>query len=242
MSTTHKKDLIELSSWINPEEHANRPRRVVVEGLIGAGKTYFSKELAKHLGYELWEEPVEDNHILPLFYEDPKKFGFAMQLHMLRTRLSMERAGTYMVQAGKAKGVIFDRSLGGDTVFLEVNTRIGNIHKEEARIYLELFEQMKIESPYPDLIIYLDVPIETIRARIASRDRPFEQGLVDTNNPYLEMLEEAYKRFCQAMSRHTLVLWVNWVEFRPVADVWKETLEKWNQEAGSRFHKLLMKW
>lgn len=235
-------DFLKPPSWINPPEPDSTPRRIIVEGLIGAGKTSFAKDLAETTGYHLLEEPVSSNKLLELFYSDPFRYAFAMQVKMLAVRLSMERAGTYMVQAKIKKGVVFDRSLGGDTVFMELNTSIGNITLPEAEVYLELFEQMKIESPYPDIIIFLDVPLDVIKERIKSRGRDFEQGLIEQGNQYLEGLAEAYDRFLEAMSYHTCVIRLDWQEFKAASLVWPRVKQSYVDSHHSRYQKILLRW
>ena len=51
------------------------PRFIVISGLIGVGKSTFTTQLAEHLGYEPFYEPVDgdENPYLELFYKDPKK-------------------------------------------------------------------------------------------------------------------------------------------------------------------------
>ena len=56
---------------------------ITVSGLIGVGKTTLSKELAEKLSYTILEEPVEDNPYLDLFYNDMKKYAFAIQIFFL---------------------------------------------------------------------------------------------------------------------------------------------------------------
>ena len=230
------------ASWINPPKKNDVPHRIVIEGLIGVGKTFFSKDLAKELEYHLMEEPVAENKLLPLFYSDPKRFAFAMQVKMLTERLSMERAGTYMVEAGVVPGVVYDRSLGGDAVFMELNTVLGNIAPEEAEVYLRLFGQMKIESPYPDLIIFLEASLDTVRWRIKGRGRPFEKSILDEGNHYLEGLQEGYDRFLEAMGYHTCVVRLDWEKFRSASSVWSEIKEKYEASQESRCQKMLLEW
>lgn len=227
-------------SWIDPSTMP--PRRIIVEGLIGAGKTNLSRELSQHLNYNLLEEPVETNPFLELFYQDRKRWGFSMQVHMLHTRLGMEKAGTYMVNCGIVPGVVADRSLGGDTVFLEVNHLQGNICDEERSLYLNLYETMKITCPYPDVVIYLHVDLDVIRDRIRLRGREFERQLCDPADNYLQQLSEAYDRFCGAMKAHTTVVMLDWNEFKPVEIVWERVLQAWDAEQKNRFQKVLMRW
>lgn len=226
--------------WIDPTVH--RPLKIVVEGLIGAGKTELSRSLAKLLDYYLLEEPVETNPFLSMFYVDPKRWGFSMQVNMLHTRLAMEKAGTYMINAGVVPGIVLDRSLGGDTVFLEVNHQLGNICDEDRQLYLNLFETMKITCTYPDMVLFLDVPLDVLRRRIKERGRSFEQALCDTSNTYLELLAEAYDRYCGALKSHTTVEVLDWSEFHTTEQVWQKVFNAWSQQQSSRFNKVLMRW
>ncbi|SUP52542.1 Deoxyguanosine kinase [Weissella viridescens] len=52
---------------------------IVLSGTIGAGKTSLTTMLAEHLGSNAYYESVDDNPILPLFYDDPKRYGFLLQ-------------------------------------------------------------------------------------------------------------------------------------------------------------------
>lgn len=232
----------DLKCWMDPPGEEDFPRRIFIEGLIGAGKTSFAKELTRLTGYKLLEEPVAENPFLDLYYQDMQRYGFSMQVYLLTVRLSLERAGAYMVQAGLEEGVIGDRSLGGDTVFLKTNALLGNIPIPEYKLYFRLFDQMKIECPYPDVIIYLDVPLETIRERIKGRGRDCEQGIVDPKDPYLEMINKEYESFCESISRHTFVSRVDWSTFGNVEKVWEEVVKGWRSSNHSRFQKVLLKW
>ena len=60
---------------------------IVLAGTIGAGKTSLTQMLAEHLGTKAYYESVDDNPILPLFYQDPQKYGFLLQIYFLNRRL-----------------------------------------------------------------------------------------------------------------------------------------------------------
>ena len=60
---------------------------IVLAGTIGAGKTSLTQMLADHLGSKPFFESVDDNPILPLFYKDPQKYGFLLQIYFLNRRL-----------------------------------------------------------------------------------------------------------------------------------------------------------
>lgn len=232
----------DLKCWMDPPGEEDFPRRIFIEGLIGAGKTSFAEELSKMTGYKLLKEPVEENPFLELYYKDMRRYGFSMQVHLLTVRLSLERAGAYMVQAGIEEGVIGDRSLGGDTVFLKTNALLGNIPLPEYKLYFRLFDQMKIECPYPDVVIYLSVPLDTIRERIRGRGRTCEQEIVSPDDPYLAMIDREYRIFCESISRHTHVSVIDWSTFGNVAEIWEQVVDGWRKSTHSRFQKVLLKW
>ena len=60
---------------------------IALAGTIGAGKTSLTGLLADHLNSQAFYESVDDNKILPLFYKDPKKYGFLLQIYFLNRRL-----------------------------------------------------------------------------------------------------------------------------------------------------------
>ena len=62
---------------------------IVLSGTIGAGKTSLTKMLAKHLDSQAFYESVDDNPILPLFYQNPKKYGFLLQIYFLNIAKSV---------------------------------------------------------------------------------------------------------------------------------------------------------
>ena len=56
---------------------------IVFSGMIGVGKSTYAKKLAEELNIKLFEEPVDDNPILPLYYNNIKKWAFALQIFFL---------------------------------------------------------------------------------------------------------------------------------------------------------------
>src|ERR1700740_144909 len=68
----------------------NNPRMknqfIAIEGNIGAGKTTLATMLAKDWDARLMLEQFAENPFLPLFYEDPGKYAFPLELSFLGER------------------------------------------------------------------------------------------------------------------------------------------------------------
>lgn len=142
--------------------------------MIGSGKTTLTTLLAEHLGTQPFYEPVEENPILPLYYEDQKKYGFHLQLYFLNKRFKMIK------EALKDNNNILDRFIGEDKLFAYRNYKKGNMLKEEWDMYSELLDNMMedidgMPKKSPDLLIYLETDFETVVSRIKKRGRDYEQ-------------------------------------------------------------------
>lgn len=156
---------------------------IVMAGFIGVGKSLYTKRLSEELGSVPFYEPVEDNPILEKYYEDPERYGFALQIYFLNKRFGLIK------EAYNHDNNVLDRSIFEDKLFTYVNMLDGNITKEEYDIYVELLENMmeELESmpkKSPDLLVYLDGDFEHVLSNIKKRGRGFEQ--VEGNPELLE--------------------------------------------------------
>lgn len=200
-----------------------------VEGLIGCGKTTFSKEVGKRLNLRVLEEPVDSNPYLDLFYKEPKRFAFGMQMHLLHVRYAMQQVASYEATGvGGASGAILDRSLSGDRVFAKLHMKAGNIHPLEWDTYELSYSNMARSLLPPTLLIFLDVQPETAFDRMKKRNRAVESGvqlsyLKDLYVGYKELLEEA---------KHGLLPWAHAVKVTSL--IWEldtVTPEQWDRTA-----------
>jgi deoxyadenosine/deoxycytidine kinase len=168
-----------------------------VEGIIGAGKTTFARAVAKRLELRLIEEPVEDNPYLEKFYQDPKRYAFGMQVHLLHRRYAIQQLASFEATgAGGYGGAILDRSLSGDRVFAKLHRDAGNIDQLDWETYKDAYNIMARTLLPPTLLVFLDIQPETAFARMQKRDRKAEAGvpldyLKKLHDGYQELLEEA---------------------------------------------------
>lgn len=147
---------------------------IVLAGTIGAGKSSLAKALGEHLGTDVYYEAVDNNPVLDLYYQDPKKYAFLLQIYFLNKHFeSIKMAYTQ-------ENNVLDRSIFEDELFLTLNYKNGNVTKTELEIYQNLLSNMLEEmegmpKKRPDLLVYIDVSFETMLSRIAQRGRSFEQ-------------------------------------------------------------------
>ncbi|WP_164683603.1 deoxynucleoside kinase [Streptococcus hyointestinalis] len=165
---------------------------IILAGMIGVGKTTYTAQLAKELGTEAFFEPVEDNPILDKYYENPEKYGFALQIYFLNKRFKAIK------KAYHKDDNVLDRSIYEDALFTFINTLQGSISTQEYGIYLELLDNMMEEldgmpKKAPDLLIYLDASFEHIMSNIKKRGRSYEQP-TETNGleDYYRLLHNHY--------------------------------------------------
>ena len=158
---------------------------VVIEGPIGVGKTSLSNKLALEWDAELILENVDDNPFLTKFYKNPREVSLQTQLYFLLTR-------TRQVQGFKQQDIfsktrVSDFMLQKDRLFAQVT-----LNNEEYDLYDQLYSYMTVDIPTPDLLIYLQAPINILMKRIKKRGRDFEKYI---NNQYLERLNSMYLKF-----------------------------------------------
>ncbi len=147
---------------------------IITAGMIGVGKTTLTGMLAEHLGTKAFFEPVGENPVLPLYYSNPKQYGFLLQIYFLNKRFSMIK------QALADDNNILDRSIYEDALFTKENNAEGNISDTELSVYLKLLDNMMNElnslpKKAPDLLVYASSDFETILYRIKKRGRDYEQ-------------------------------------------------------------------
>jgi deoxyadenosine/deoxycytidine kinase len=168
-----------------------------VEGLIGCGKSTFSKEVGSRLNLRIVEEPVEGNPYLGKFYKDSKKYGFGMQMFLLHQRFAMQQLASYEATGiGNYQGAILDRSLAGDRVFAKMLMESEDIEALDWETYEMAYNLMARSLLPPTLLIFLDVQPETAYERMKKRNRTEENGvpleyLKKLRNGYNELLREA---------------------------------------------------
>lgn len=174
----------------------SKSRYIVIEGPIGVGKTSLARRLAHSLDSELLLEEAEANPFLERFYHNPRSAALPTQLFFLfqRARQIEELRQADIFSDTRISDFLIEK----DRLFAEIN-----LDRHELSLYDRVFESLNIEPPAPDLVVYLQAPVDTLLFRIASRGVEYEQRIARN---YLERLNEAYARFFHGFDASPLLI------------------------------------
>jgi len=163
----------------------NKYPYIVVEGPIGSGKTTLAKMLADKFPVDYLSEKAEANPFLPRFYQDAQRYGLPTQLFFLFQRANQIKDLNQRDMF--ARPIVADFSLDKDPIFARLN-----LDDEEYALYHQIYQHLQLKAPKPDLVIYLQTPIDALVERVEARNVSYEQ---DIPREYLERLANAYSEF-----------------------------------------------
>lgn len=161
------------------------PDFVVIEGPIGVGKTTLAKKLSASFDSNLLLEGADDNPFLERFYENPRAAALPTQLHFL---LQRARQLKEMKQADMFSPVrVADFLIEKDRLFAELT-----LDDDELDLYEQVYSALTMDVIKPDLVVYLQAPVEILLERIRKRGLSHEQMI---EAAYLQRLSDAYVSF-----------------------------------------------
>lgn len=169
---------------------------VVVEGPIGVGKTTLARRLADRFGAELMLEEPEQNPFLARYYENPRAHALSTQLYFLLQRARQIHGLRQSDLFSRVR--VADYLIEKDRLFAELT-----LEPDELTLYEQVYSQIVGEPLQPDLVIYLQAPVDVLQDRIANRGIPYEKA-VDAQ--YLQRLVSAYTRFFYHYEASPLVI------------------------------------
>ncbi|MCP4874500.1 MAG: deoxynucleoside kinase [Gammaproteobacteria bacterium] len=202
-------------------------RYIVVEGPIGVGKTSLAQKLASEFGSELLLERAEENPFLANFYQNPSQYALSAQLHFLLQRA--QQVQDFRQADMFQQSYIADFMVDKDRLFAQMT-----LNNDELALYEQIYTHLTLDAPRPDLVLYLQAPLETLRERILHRGIDYEQQIRDD---YLLRLSESYTRFFYNYDDSAL-LTVNTqsVDLINNADDYQAILEKINNIHSGRHY------
>jgi len=176
--------VIDKNRLISTSQKSNKSF-IAVEGPIGIGKTSLAKKLAESFQAELLLEGASENPFLEKFYQDPKSGALPVQLYFLfqRSRQLQELRQGDMFSPNHISDYLMDK----DRLFARVT-----LDTDELNLYEQVYENLTIDAPVPDLVIYLQAPTDVLLKRIRKRGISMENTI---NEEYLNKLTSAYTDF-----------------------------------------------
>jgi deoxyadenosine/deoxycytidine kinase len=158
---------------------------IVIEGPIGSGKTTLAKRLAEKLDAKLVLENAEENPFLKRFYDNPDRHALPTQLFFLFQRTEQLRELNQPDLFRRA--IIADYFLEKDPLFARLT-----LNDEEFALYRTIYQHLQVQITPPDLIVYLQTPVDALMERIEKRGISYEQTI---GRGYIERLATSYSDF-----------------------------------------------
>ncbi len=180
-------------------------RFVVIEGPIGVGKTSLARRLAQSIDAQLVVEQAEQNPFLERFYRNQRAAAFQTQLFFLFQRARQMEDVRQQDLFGPVR--VADYLLEKDRLFARVT-----LDDAEFGLYERVYERVVVDTPKPDLVVYLQAPVDVLSDRIAKRGIRYEQHM---ERGYLEKLTHAYSQFFHSYTDAPLLI-VNSASIDPV--------------------------
>jgi len=198
---------------------------ITIEGNIGAGKTTLASMLAKELSAHLILEQFADNPFLPMFYKEPDRYAFPLELFFMAER--------YQQLQETIQGDLFNEVIVSDYLFMKSLLFAKNTLTEtELNLYMRLFSIIHSRLPQPDIILYLHSPVSRLMENIAKRGRDYEAQITEE---YLKSIEERYFQYFKSIQDERSIVILdtrsldfvhNGIDYQKIKEVLSKNYEK----------------
>ncbi|KAB1063447.1 deoxynucleoside kinase [Salibacter halophilus] len=160
-------------------------RYIAIEGIIGTGKTSLAQKFSSDLNGKLLLEEFDENPFLPLFYEEPQRYGFPVEMSFLAERYHQikNKIQTKDLFQPIFSDYIFEKSL----LFAHLN-----LSEDEYALYKQIFKIITSSLPAPEVTFFLYKKPEIALENIKKRGRSYEQNITID---YLDDLQSQYISF-----------------------------------------------
>ena len=171
-------------------------RYIAVEGPIGVGKTTLTHRLASSFGAAPILEDATNNPFLEGFYQRPEANALPAQLHFLMTRRTAMQQISH--DADTQNKWVSDFLFSKDRLFASLT-----LDEKQYALYADIAAELDFELTLPDLVVYLQAPLDVLYDRIENRGNSFEQSIASS---YLARLQRAYTDFFYTYNETPLLI------------------------------------
>jgi len=153
-----------------------------VEGNIGAGKTSFCQKIKSENNCKLILEQFADNPFLPLFYNDPSRYGFTVELFFMTERYKQ-------LEKELIPELFYDFTIADYTFIKTLLFAKKTLDEKEFKLFQKMFQVLSHNFPNPDILVYLHRDVPVLKKNISKRGRDYEQKISDE---YLFSIQGSY--------------------------------------------------
>jgi len=170
---------------------------ICIEGNIGSGKTSLVEKLSFEYSSTKILEQFQDNPFLPLFYQNPERYAFTVELFFLTERYK-QLQNTFVIPDLFVQHIISDFSFVKSLLFARKN-----LEDEEYRLFQMLYSVLSKSFPNPDLLVYLHRNSEYVLKNIKQRSRSYEQ---DIQIEYLLKIQDSYFEYLRNITSFPVLI------------------------------------
>lgn len=206
---------------------------ICIEGNIGTGKTTLCRMLQQDLNCQLVLEQFTDNPFLPLFYKDPNRYAFPVELFFMSERY--KQLQEYLIDRNMFSPIILSDYFFYKTALFAQH----NLNEEEYQLFLRFYTILERLFPPPDLLVYLHRPVSQLYRQIKKRNRSIES---DLKPEYLKGIESSYFSFFnQGKKFPILILNLEDIDFTKNRMEYEEIKKVISREYPPGIHEIDMK-
>jgi len=178
-------------------QHQIPYRFITIEGNIGSGKTSLVDKLCYEYNGKKILESFSDNPFLPLFYKDPERYAFSVELFFMTERYKQ-------LQTELTSPDLFNQQIISDFLFIKsLLFARKNLMPEEYKLFQMLFSVLSKTFQSPDILVYLHRDTPYLLENIKVRNRPYEQ---DIQADYLLKIQNSYFEYLRNIISYPVLI------------------------------------
>ena len=150
-------------------------------------------------------EEFADNPFLPLFYKEPDRFAFTVELFFMTERHKQ-------LQRSLLNQDLFREFTVADYAFVKTLLFASkNLPDDEFRLFQKMFTVLNQSFPKPDILVYFHRSVDILLENISKRDREYEKYITPE---YLTQIQNSYfEYFRHILSYPILIIDLDRVDF-----------------------------